>query len=424
MNLFKSFSTYVITNIINACIPFILLRVLTSYLSTDEFGILSNVQVFQTLTLPFIMLATNGSVGIAYFRNKKEDLPSYVTSSISLSIVSTFIVLIGFVIFSQVIERQFEVPSKWILVIPLICLFQTISYITLSLFQVRKMAVKYGIYQISLSFLNLCLSVLLVIYVKMGWEGRILGILLSSFVFVFVGIYILRKNHFLSRKISKEFFLDALKYGAPLIPHVLSGPIVQMVDRLIITYFIGLSAVGVYSAGFQIASVITYVSLAFSQAWGPHLFSSLKNITEAKKVKIVKQTYLFLFCFLLMPIGLYFVNPYIFNILVSNKEYEEAKNYVFYIGVGAAFGGMYYTVANYIFYEKKTILLAIVTMISALLSVALNLFFIPKFGTIGATYSYMIVNIFIFIACWIFAQIVFPMPWLFFLNKKNKIKIR
>ena len=143
MNLFKSFSTYVITNIINACIPFILLRVLTSYLSTDEFGILSNVQVFQTLTLPFIMLATNGSVGIAYFRNKKEDLPSYVTSSISLSIVSTFIVLIGFVIFSQVIERQFEVPSKWILIIPLICLFQTISYITLSLFQVRKMAVKY-----------------------------------------------------------------------------------------------------------------------------------------------------------------------------------------------------------------------------------------------------------------------------------------
>jgi O-antigen/teichoic acid export membrane protein len=371
--------------------------------------------------MPFILLGIHGAINTAFFRSKREELPSYVSSCFAVSITSTFIILIGFFIFRPLIEAHFDVPSNWLMVIPLICLFQTVTSVTLVLFQARKMAVHYGVYQISLSILNFCLSVLLVVYLKMGWEGRILAILLSFFTFVFVGIFILRKNHFLSRKISKVHIKDALKFGVPLIPHTISGPIVQMVDRLIITSFIGLSAVGVYSAAFQIASVVTYASMAFSQAWGPHLFENLKEITYEKKIKLVKQSYLFMGGFLLMPFLILLFKPLIFNILVHNPQYAEAQDFVFNIAIGAAFGGMYFTVANYIFYEKKTYLLAIITFISALLSIGLNLFFIPRYGTIGASYSYMIVNVYIFIAVWILANKVFPMPWFFFIKKSKNI---
>jgi O-antigen/teichoic acid export membrane protein len=369
--------------------------------------------------MPFILLGIHGAINTAYFRSKKEQLPSYVSSCFAISITSSFIILISFFLFKPLIQAHFDIPSIWLMVIPLICLFQTFTSVTLVLFQARKMPVQYGVYQISLSLLNFCLSVLLVVHFKMGWEGRILAILLSFFTFVFVGLYILRKNRFLSRKISKAHIKDALKFGVPLIPHTISGPIVQMADRLIITAFIGLSAVGVYSAAFQIASVVTYASMAFSQAWGPHLFENLKEITEAKKIKLVKQSYLFMGAFLLMPLLILLLRPLIFNILIHNPQYSEAKDFVFNIAVGAAFGGMYYTVANYIFYEKKTYLLAIITFISALLSVGLNLFFIPRYGTIGASYSYIIVNIYIFIAVWILANKVFPMPWFYFLKRKK-----
>ena len=123
--------------------------------------------------------------------------------------------------------------------------------------------------------------------------------------------------------------------------------------------------------------------------------------------------------FLLMPLLILLLKPLIFTILIHNPQYAEAQDFVFNISVGAAFGGMYYTVANYIFYEKKTYLLAIITFISALLSVGLNLFLIPRYGTIGASYSYMIVNVYIFIAVWILANKVFPMPWFYFLKRKK-----
>lgn len=416
MNLFKSFSVYVINNIVNASIPFLLLPVLTSCLSPTEYGTMTNVQVFITFTLPFVLLAMHGAVNTAYFREKKEDFPAYLSSALFISLCGAVVSLVVLVCFSPFIIELLGIPFRWILVIPFICLFQTVCMITLVLFQSRKEPVKYGVFQIGMTALNFGASVLFVVSMKMGWEGRIYGIMLSYLVFLVIGLIALRKMGYLQFKVSKIFLKDALRFGVPLIPHLISAALIQMLDRLMITHFQGESWNGLYTVAFQIGVAVNFLADAFNKAWIPYLFENLSKINEARKKKIVKQSYLFMLLFLCLPLCLYIVTPLIFNWFID-PTYHSVQSLVLPISCGAAFGGMYFVVSNYIFYAKKTWMLAIVTTSAALISFLSNLLLIPRFGIAGASYTYIFVNFLMFVSVWALANRVLPMPWFTF-NRK------
>lgn len=123
--------------------------------------------------------------------------------------------------------------------------------------------------------------------------------------------------------------------------------------------------------------------------------------------------------FLCIPAILYLFTPLLFMLFVAQKFWEY-QPLVLPISIGAAFGGMYYVVANYIFYTKKTWMLAIITTTAAVISVSVNLVFIPKFHAAGAAYTFVIVNFFMFVSVWILSNRVFPMPWFTFWKKPKE----
>lgn len=416
MNLLKSLSIYAVNNIINASIPFLLLPVLTAHLSPDEYGVLSNAQVFITFTLPFILLATHGAVNTAYFREKKEDFPAYISSSFLINIAGALFSTVVLFIAAPLISESLEIPFRWIMIIPVICLFQTVCMVTLVVFQARKQPVKYGIFQICMTLLNFGGSVLFVVTADLNWEGRLLGILVSFTVFMIIGLISLRRLGYLRFTISKKFLRDALLFGLPLIPHMIGAPLIQLLDRPLITHFIDTYWAGLYTVAFQLGVSVNFIADAFNKAWVPHMFENLSNINPYRSSKIVKQSYLFMLLFLILPVLLYMFTPLIFDWFID-PQYHEVKHFVLPISFGAAFGGMYYVVANYIFFTKKTWLLAIVTFMSAIFSFILNIVFIPRFGAVGAAYTNVIINFLMFVSVWIISARIFPMPWLTFWKK-------
>jgi O-antigen/teichoic acid export membrane protein len=418
MNLLKSFSVYAVNNVINASIPILLIPVLTHALSKEEYGMATNVQVFMSFTLPFIMLAMTGAVNTAFFRETKEDFPRYLSSALMVSLGGVVVSLILLLAFSPLIRQNLDIPFKWIILIPFISFFQTICMISLVIFQARKEPIKYGLFQIGITILNFGASVLFVVSLKMHWEGRIYGIMLSFFIFLIIGLVSIRRMGYLGR-VSKVFIKDALKFGVPLIPHMISAALIQMLDRLLITHYEGAAINGLYQVAFQIGIAVIFLADAFNKAWIPHMFENLSKISPFRRIKIVKQSYLFMLFFLCIPVALYIFTPLIFKLFVA-KEFWEYKTLVLPISIGAAFGGMYYVVANYIFYTKKTWMLAIVTTTAAVISISLNLVFIPKFSAAGAAYTYIIVNVFMFVSVWILANRTYPMPWFTFLKKDTK----
>jgi len=95
----------------------------------------------------------------------------------------------------------------------------------------------------------------------------------------------------------------------------------------------------------------------------------------------------------------------------GSKDIYFAYKYVLWIALGYAFQGMYFMVGLYIFYVKKTYILAWVTFSSAGVNIVLNYFFIKANGAIGAAQATTITFFVQFIMVWILSAKVYEMPW-------------
>ncbi|GAG28587.1 unnamed protein product, partial [marine sediment metagenome] len=204
--------------------------------------------------------------------------------------------------------------------------------------------------------------------------------------------------------------LDALFFGVPLIPHALGGWIVTSIDRIFINSMVGVAATGLYSVGYSVGMIIGLLAHSFNLAWSPFLYEKLKENNYSTKMKIVKFTYLYDIGIVFLALALSFIAPYFLKFFVSRNFYFAYK-YVLWIALGYAFQGMYFMVVNYIFYVKKTYILAWVTFTSAGVNIVLNYFFIKANGAIGAAQATTITFFVQFIMVWVLSAKVYKMPW-------------
>lgn len=416
MTLSKSLSIYTLASLINAGIPFLLLPILTKYLTPEEYGLLAIIQIFIVFTVPFVSINISSIIQLKYHHLDQKEFASLVSSTLIIPIIAIIIVLLFFILTESLINSFLNISLIWLLTIPLIAFMQILPQTVLSIYQISERPIDYGKYQILLAVVNLILTIGFVVMLKLGWEGRVLAILLSYTVFTMIGMYLLVKMKLIVFKINKEYIQEALKLGLPLIIHVVSGALFMMSDRLFISYYLGNSEVGIYAVGAQVAMIALIVQQSFNQAWVPYLFKNLKTNLYENKVKIVKISYIVFIFFLILPYIVYLLSHPIFSFLIDAK-FSGSIQYVFWVALGFSFLGMYKVVANYIFYEKRTVILSILTFTSLILNFILNYFLIHKFGTIGVAYATAITIGVFFIFVFIIANKIHKMPWLYFFNR-------
>lgn len=419
-NLAKSAGIYTITSVINSAIPFLLLPVLTRYLSPEDYGIVSMFGVLVSFVAPFTGLSIHGAIARMYYEKDEVDIREYITNSICILMTSTLVVATFFYIFADKIAKISSVPVQLLWMVIVVSFAQFITQIVLTLWQVQVKSFQYGIYQISNTILNMTLSIVFVVLVGLTWKGRIYAQIISISIFSIVGLFILYKNKWLNFRYNHKYIKHALSYGVPLIPHALGGIIITMTDRIFITNMVGIETTGVYSVGYQIGMIINLIATSFNQAYTPWLYSKLKENIVVTKIKIVKFTYLYFVIIILIAVILSLIAPVFLNFFVG-KEFGNSSIYVAWIALGYAFNGMYFMIGNYILYAQKTSYLSSVTFLIAIVNVALNYLLIRKYGAIGAAMATSIVYFMRFILTWILSSKVYKMPWFLTCNERYKL---
>jgi O-antigen/teichoic acid export membrane protein len=128
------------------------------------------------------------------------------------------------------------------------------------------------------------------------------------------------------------------------------------------------------------------------------------------KKKIVKFTYIYFVGILLFAICFAYLAKLFLPYFLGEK-FTASAEFILYFSVAFAFQGMYFMVTNYIFYVKKTHILAYVTFGTAVLHVGLLYLFINANGAIGAAQASVISFAITFLIVWILASRVYKMPW-------------
>ena len=411
MNLKQHIFSYTGVNILNASVPFLLLPILTAYLNPSEYGLLSMIQLLMVVSLPIVLMNTFGLLMMEYTELTSEKFQSLVSTIVWIPMVGFLFLEILFYIFSDYIVQYFHIPINYLYIIPIFVLLQSIPSIVPIIYQAKKEPFNFGKYKISMTIINLSLSILFVVIFSFGWEGRIYGIVGSFLIFTIIGFVILSKSNFLKFSLDKELLESALKFGIPLIPHSIAGTFLVMSDRIFLVNMLGGDSVGIYSVAFQVSTAIAIIMGSINQAWAPHLFEMLNsNPTIAQKKQIVKTTYKIMGVMTGITFIFILCSSFIFDIFI-NSNYHEGKVLSKYIAIAFLFQGFYFMVTNYIFYTKKTYILSVITVSSLIIVVIANYFFIKSYGILGSVYAMVLIWIIFFLITWYISNKLYKMPW-------------
>jgi O-antigen/teichoic acid export membrane protein len=416
--IFKTTFIFTSSNIITYAIPFILLPILTRFLTAEDYGIVSMFGIITSILSAIV--GVNGHSGIAKFfhEKSKEQLSIYISSTLILLVVSSFIVSIIFIFSGQYIAQLSSLPQKLLWTALVISISQYFIRVSLVLLQVEKKALKYGLFNLSMTTINIILSILFIVGFKLKYEGKVFAQVFTSVFFAIISVSIMINKKWLVSKINSYDLYDAFTLGFPLIFHILGSVIITLIDRFFITNFVGLDQTGIYTVGYQIGTIINLLASSFNLAFQPWLYEKLNLNKFETKVLIVKIIYIYMIIIIFLAFALTVFSSFFLSYFVG-QEFRNSYLYVGWIAFGYAFHGMYFMVSSFIFYTKKTKYLGIVMMFLAILNIILNVIMVPIFGALGAAYATTIVYFLQFIFVWLISHKIYSMPWNIFKNYPN-----
>ena len=415
--LFKNTFIYTVLQLFNSAIPFLLLPILTRYLTPDDYGMIATWSTFTGFLGIFIGLSMFGAIGVNYFHFKQEELAKYIGNVLILLLISTSIVTLLTWSFQPYLIEKLKLPLIWLYIAIIATWMRMITGINLVLWRSKKKAKSYSLYLLGQTLFDILLSLFFVVILHFGWEGRGIGKASAAIIFGLFSLFLLHRNRYVILNFSVTYIKDALKFGIPLIPHQLALWMRGGVDILLITSLVGVSQTGLYNVGLQFGMIIGLFVGAFNNAYVPYFYEKLKNITPETKSSLVKFTYFYFIGIIIFAMILSSCSIFIIPYLLDEK-FINASIYIYWISLAYAFQGMYVMVVNYIFYTKKNHLISMTTITTSIFHVILSYFLIIKYGAIGAAYASVISYFLTFILIWRISNKVFPMPWVVFWVRK------
>lgn len=419
-SLLSGAAIYLFANILNAAIPFVLLPVLTRYLDPSEYGQVAMFQTFVAALAALVGLSVHGAASRKFFDPdaEGEGLGLFIGSCFQVLLCSSLAVLALIAIFHDVLSHWLGMPVYWLYLAVVVSAASFVVNIRLGQWQARRQAKLYGVLQVSQGLAVMLLSIGFVVVLSTGAMGRVwaqfLAVICASFV-AFALLYRDRLVNFFSWR--PDYIKETLAFGVPLIPHVVGAFLLFSVDRFVVNSKFGLESVGLYMVAVQISLVLGILFDSVNKAYVPWLFESLSRGDEAESRQLVKLSYLYFLLLLSLALVAFWLGPVAVRIF-AGEQYAGAGELVGWLVLGQSFRGMYFTVAGYIFYMKKTSILSLITIVSGVINIAGLLLGIAVFGLEGAAIAFAIAMSCQFIFSWFFAAQIHPMPWLSIFRKK------
>lgn len=416
--LYRHFTIYTGANFLNQMIPFILLPIMTRFLTPHDYGVWATFMAISGIITVTITMGCTGAVTRGYFDIKKRDFnfSQYLSNAVLINI--TVFIVVSFLVFlsRSFISERLKIASSWLLFLPVIGVSTAIFSIPLKLFVFKQKPLPYVVMRGSNTFMEILISILFVVIVGLGWRGRVLGVTITKLLFLIIGILLLRGN-LLRFSIRRDYIKDIMKFGVPIFIKALCIAAIAATDRIFLNRLVGLSATGIYSVGYSISAIILFLVGAFNLAWRPILYEKLNSANESTRINLVKYTYLLSVVIIVAALTVIFVSPHILKILVGQKFYV-AYPFISWLVLANVFYGLHMMMAAYIHFQKKTYLLSIIAAVMVTCNIIFTYSFIRLNGAIGAAQAKFLTFLIGFALIWYCSNRVYPMPWFSFARRE------
>ncbi len=377
------------TTIVSRAINLISVPIFSRLLSRSEYG---SVDVFFSLSNILYIIIGLSAFGIVEraILDYKDDSKKYIATTMNLIVLNSIVIIVfANIIYSDV--RNLLAISRYSLNLMLIysLMLCIISYKNCEL-NYRFKYVYNMWYTMACILPNLFLSVcfILINIFPSNYFARIYGAIIPS-IFLGIWTYVTYQKDTKDR-FDLEYVKYTLKYALPLIPHNLSVLLLSNADRIMINKLFGASVAAIYALTYTVGILMSVAVEGVNKIYLPVLFRKME--TETYKDVSAYQTLLILGMSIIL-VAVQMVSPELI-LIMGGESYIECQTFVNWIIYSTFVYFLYTLYYNLEYYNKRTILIAIGTIISVVINILLNYYFMPiygyKFGVFSTVISYIV----------------------------------
>ncbi len=379
----------------------------------------SNTEFYASISFVNIIFTYGMETAFFNFSSKTEEKDKVYSTALISIFSSTITLTLVLCLFSQNIAELMSYPENQNYVIWCVLIVATDAIMALPFARLRlnNNAKRFTILKIINVNVYLAVSIFYLVFSKNAYENNENNFLSSCYnPQIGVGYAFLAQlvaNVFSLLLLGKEFtgfayvfdkilWKQLFKYAWPLLILGLAGMINETFDRIILKYLlpedIAKNELGIYGACYKIAILMTLFITAFKYAAEPFFFNQAKD-KNAKVLNALVMKYFVIFCSFLFLVTM--MNIDLIRYVLSEK---------YRVGLGVApilllanlFLGVYFNLSIWYKLTGQTKFGAIITIIGAAITLAINFAFISKYSymacawaTIAAYGTMMVISYFL-----------------------------
>jgi len=425
---------YGLSSILGRSINFLLIIVYTAYLDTEDLGAFTGIYAL----VGFLNIIFTYGMETAFFRfstGKNLDTTKVYHSTQSLLITSTLVFGSTLYLAAPWLAEVMNYPGQAYLFrwTALILSFDAVLAIPFAKLRLENRAVAFAGAKLINILLNVLFNLLLIVWIPQwinsgaiesgfwgyqtdwGVEYILLSNLLANGLII---PFVWWKAGFFKFHLEKTIIKPMWKYSVPLLFMGLAGVTNELLSRFLFefllpaNYFPGLSsreAAGVFGANFRLAILMNLVIQAFKYAAEPFFFKQSTDKNSPLLYARVMHAFI-IFCTVLM-IGISVNLDWIGPLFLKGEEYAEAFFIVPILLMGYLLLGVYFNLSIWFKVTDKTNYSFWITLIGALVSIAVIVFLVPIFGYLGGALSTLLCYIVMTVICFVFGQKYYPIPY-------------
>lgn len=366
-------------------ISYLLLPLYTSILTTSEYGIFDFLVTACIFVIPFITLLMEESMFRFLIDEDSDEGKRRVMSNACIySIFSTIIwCLILFIVLTLI---GYKYTFVFILYI-ISCIFITLTNsITRGLSKLKL----YALSNFILSAITIVLNVLFIAKFRFGVNGLLYSTIIANTITSIFIFFKLKVYKFIKFKlVRKDELTKMVKYSYPLVPNSIGWSIINISDRIIVTFVLGSSENGIYAMANKFPNIMNTFSGFFFTAFKENASKAIKKKEYENYynniLNIVHNSFITISLFLITVI------PFVFNIFIK-KDYVNAYDYIPILVIALYYGNMSGFYGSLFVAFKETKIIGTSTIVGAILNIIINIALIKFIGLYAAVISTLLSN--------------------------------
>lgn len=397
ISLIKNIFLFFIANFMPRAITFCLVPLYTYCLSTEEYGTADLLITSLQLILPFLTIQVQDAM-LRFSLEKNISQSDVFTIGLRVVLIGGILLFVG--CFIGITTNIIKLDLTYVIIFFIMYFFNALKNI--SSYFCRGID-KIGILSVSnivLTLVTVLCNLLFLLVFNMGISGYLLSICIGNLTAVLIMFFGARLYKYIKPKISDKTLTGRIIFfSVPMVFSAVSWWINTSLDKYILGYFCGTSAVGLLAVAYKIPSVLSLFGTTIANAYS---ISAIKDFDKNDSDGFLGTSYIVINIFFVLSCSLLMLaNVYVSKILFSN-EFFAAWLYVPPLLISALMSQLSLTCEQYYIALKKTNIISVTAVTGAAVNTVFNILLIPTYKAYGAA----VATAFSFFIVWIIRYMI------------------